>query len=552
MNQLPSEVALSKIARGIVALILVALSFAVPGCVPTKKHGYPQKAVETCDFKFPWPPWRPLFSRFARDRQYMHRFLYNGDDLWPKQINLCARGRNSLLDLAMGPGLSFELGLTGPAWETHLSGVALTNTFRTFSSPLRGLNYEFVWPVITTSHLKRMEILAGYLFGTLLTLPPTLQIPKALHTSVHSQTLAKGAAADRLWARRLLGAYIKRTQAAMTTMKRLKFPRESQISTRLLHFDSLLDSTPANLREKAVRRFVHGVRVAAETRDLLFPSEKLWEDVKALTYTKVASYPEPLSPWQLKIFAEAQKNTRLLTRSAKLEYILSVTTPANVPKAWTSEKKKYRAIKARGDAWLKKIGDLVGRPAYIKLFESVIPHHPLLLTGNFFFGTSHIEETTSGFTHAALILNLGKSLGSWQFERVLGYYYANRAIGLKNSKAAELLSVPSALFTVARYYAALPYTIAPPFLFRRGASDIINFTNIYSHMKHILPNQYSLGHGFIYGAMHLLPHIGGNHMLTSFYSLKKLGDFTYRQFGSLQRLKGKTVRLIVRCRRLRH
>lgn len=112
---------------------VVGPAFSLPG------HGYP-------------------FSRFIANRDFMHGYLYNGDDLFPKAINLCARGRNALLDLDRGAGASFDLGLFGPAWEAHLYAVAVDR------DPLRPWHTRgrtrlvYSWPVVSTAQTAMLRL----------------------------------------------------------------------------------------------------------------------------------------------------------------------------------------------------------------------------------------------------------------------------------------------------------------------------------------------------------------------------------------------------------
>ncbi|MFH2009431.1 MAG: hypothetical protein ABI333_22760 [bacterium] len=87
----------------------------------------------------------------------MHRYLYNGDDLWPKTVNLCARGRNALLDLDRGPGASFDLGLFGPAWEAHLYAVAVDRDPTTPWNTTGHTRLLHSWPVVSSGQTQLLE-----------------------------------------------------------------------------------------------------------------------------------------------------------------------------------------------------------------------------------------------------------------------------------------------------------------------------------------------------------------------------------------------------------
>jgi hypothetical protein len=87
----------------------------------------------------------------------MHGYLYNGDDLWPKTVNLCARGRTALLDLDRGPGTSYELGLMGPAWEAHLQAVALDRDPARPRQRAGRTRFVYSWPVVSTAQTHRLR-----------------------------------------------------------------------------------------------------------------------------------------------------------------------------------------------------------------------------------------------------------------------------------------------------------------------------------------------------------------------------------------------------------
>lgn len=101
------------------------------------------------------------FSRFIANRDFMHSYLYNGDDLFPKTVNLCARGRNALLDLDRGAGASFDLGLFGPAWEAHLYAVAVDrDPLRPWHTRSR-TRFLYSWPVVSTAQTAMLRLAYG-------------------------------------------------------------------------------------------------------------------------------------------------------------------------------------------------------------------------------------------------------------------------------------------------------------------------------------------------------------------------------------------------------
>jgi hypothetical protein len=176
------------------------------------------------------------FSAFAADRAAMHEYLYNGDDLWPKTVNLCARGRSALLDLDLGPGAARELGLFGPAWRSQLHAVAVSrDPDRPLDAAAR-TRLLLSWPVVSTGEtglLARVHALGAALVAWPPSSPDPLPGPRGAWDEIHLADLlelqhpdllpalvrprhAPAVARDRLravalgWLRRLKAALIER------------------------------------------------------------------------------------------------------------------------------------------------------------------------------------------------------------------------------------------------------------------------------------------------------------------------------------------------------
>jgi len=143
-------------------LLLAVLS----GCPAKTRTPTPPSRPVTRPLTVEGPAFSPpgdgrLFSRFIANRDYMHSYLYNGDDLFPKTVNLCSRGRNALLDLDRGPGASFDLGLFGPAWESHLFAVAVDrNPQRPWHTRGR-TRLVYSWPVVSTAQTAMLHLAFG-------------------------------------------------------------------------------------------------------------------------------------------------------------------------------------------------------------------------------------------------------------------------------------------------------------------------------------------------------------------------------------------------------
>lgn len=141
------------------SLTVVALS---TGCPARTRTPRPQPLPPTVVGPAFSPPGdgRP-FSRFIANRDFMHSYLYNGDDLFPKAVNLCALGRNALLGLDRGPGASFDLGLFGPAWEAHLYAVAVDRDPRRPTHTLGRTRFVYSWPVVSTAQTAMLHLAFG-------------------------------------------------------------------------------------------------------------------------------------------------------------------------------------------------------------------------------------------------------------------------------------------------------------------------------------------------------------------------------------------------------
>lgn len=139
------------------------LPFALAGCPPVGAPSFSQDpSKQEPELVVVGPAFAPPgrgqpFLGFIANRDHMHSYLYNGDDLFPKQVNLCARGRSTLLDLDLGPGASHEAGLWGPAWEAHLTAVALSRDPRRPLENEGRTRFVYAWPVVSTSQLDRLR-----------------------------------------------------------------------------------------------------------------------------------------------------------------------------------------------------------------------------------------------------------------------------------------------------------------------------------------------------------------------------------------------------------
>ena len=79
--------------------------------------------------------------------------------------------------------------------------------------------------------------------------------------------------------------------------------------------------------------------------------------------------------------------------------------------------------------------------------------------------------------------------------------------------------------------------------------DQVTFFNMVTEWKPRLPAGYVLGPEFLWGAIHVLPHLPQNQaMLRRFQYLRHIGGYSYIDYLNLRPLAGQDVHLIARCR----
>ncbi|MBU1218487.1 hypothetical protein KKF34_05130 [Myxococcota bacterium] len=522
-------------------IIFIIFTFATSGCFST---GQKTTLHNRCPGVFQWPKWQKLFADFAAKPQSMHNFLHNGNDLWPKTANLCALGRNAFLDLALGPGTSLEYGLSGSAWMSLIRSVAFTNSFSRGTYDKNGTRWLYIWPVITTSHTQWILELAYRQMNPALPLRDELKLPSGLSWQAQytwSKTDLQNK--QKTWETRLLYALVLRISLIIN--KWGNNPPTYEPAVILKNIRRL----EGRKQFKFIYNFVRYAYFKAAKEGNLHPSEYLQSELVKLTGTSVKGYKRPLSPMELS--ALCKSNSRLEKKYAErlkeLDYITSTEEKTDIPAGIATKRKDYQLLKKLGLYWNKKLLQISSSPDIQKEVMKALLSRKITVTGNFFNATTHLEESSSGFTHAGLVVNLPGHAKPWLLERVLGFYYVNQVHTLKNSSVVEVLSVPRTDMKN-HHYSIVPFTVKTPFRFKKGVSDIVTFKNIYYSFKKQLDPRYRLGPGFIFGAMHIIPNLLRNReIFRSIYGIESHGKYTFLDIKKGHLLKNREIFLIARC-----
>lgn len=473
----------------------------------------------------------------------MHNYLHNGDILWPKSANLCALGRNAFVDLALGAGTSLEMGLWGSAWESQIRSVAFTNSLKhgSFSG---GTSWFYVWPVISTSHIYHVRQLIAFLNKKSRHLPDELKIPSAMRWQA-KYSWEKNALADveKTWAEKMLLAYILRFSIFLKETREKS--RKEFLPDRIFF---IYEKYTPEKRNNFVKNFVDFVKKTAEKKDLLFPSLFFRQELENLTFTSVKGYKKKLSQAELKALSSSSPDIeeKFRKRLETLEYITTGKFTLKPDETLKKLRERYVSMKKLGVEWNLKLKTLASSPEISEKVHKALLRSTISSTGNFFHATTHLEESSSGYTHAGFVVRLPAYNKPILFERVLGFYYVNPAVGLKNSSVVEVLNIPENKDE--KIYSIIPFKVNPPFRFKRGISDVITMKNVYYSFKKTLSRNFRLGPGFLYGTMHLLPHLRQNRILfRDAWGIKKLGKYSYLDLTKAGLFKGKEIHLIARC-----
>lgn len=101
-----------------------------------------------------------LFQRLATNPSFRRRFYYNSDDLWPKEYAFCARGRNMLSELYLGPGTAWDMNIFGPAWESQINMLAWQLFLNKVDKASVLDFFPYSWPIYSNGQGKQLLIIS--------------------------------------------------------------------------------------------------------------------------------------------------------------------------------------------------------------------------------------------------------------------------------------------------------------------------------------------------------------------------------------------------------
>lgn len=539
----------------------------------------------------------------------MHDYLYNGNELWPKAVNLCTRGRNALLDLERGPGTSFDLALFGPAWEVHLHSVAATNPFQSLRTHLTGTRYLAAWPLVTQGLFEYLQ--RAHELQQLATEAENQSSPKnraRLHTLAKevsfyrylgfskracesspksgrtcapprfngevpsrrrgpkrwSPTLLRLA---RDWGRRLKGALIHRLGFSARALN-VPLPKDNVLSAR-----GEVGGGAGESAASSIQNFSKRLEAAARAAGLFYRDRDYNRFRRRHLTAELQDYPIRLSLFQLKAI-EDQLRERRKRPEAKLQrvrgarrrlvYIVDgkMPTPPPPQKVWARLKrvrKSYLELKKKLEADRARLKKLAtewfaqkGRAALDARLKRV---GETVLGGCYYFETEHLDETRSGFTHVSLLHKMpameGRPSEPWQFDRVLGFQYAYPVSKLETSVPVEIVEPAPKIFGRKRTYAWVEIQVPKVFRFPNGArSSRVTLTNIVYDMKRRLRQcpHLRVTPGFYYAAATWLLRKAFNRALfKDSWRAHSHRSYTYFNLDKekLQRLKGSRLHVPV-------
>jgi hypothetical protein len=541
----------------------------------------------------------------------MHSYLYNGDDIWPKSVNLCTRGRNATLDLVTGPSTSFDLALFGPAWEVHLHSIAATNELVRLKEPLAGTRILAAWPLVTSglvAYLEAAHDLQSAAARALRSDDPGSSAAKLDIRTLAEKTsfgrfyrywrlgcrpsssgrisctprkgLPKRPAADRRWSPctlRLAAEWGRRLKGAV--LHRLAFSARKLFSPGEapdLAAGSLLKPGPRG--RELLRRIAKKLATKARSTGLFFDDRRYVRFRTDHLVAEVEGYEPRLSTFQLEaILAQAERQGRdddprlehVRTALARLRFITRAEKmPAEIErdpkrKATLLEtRRKYLEMKRhleRDRSRMKKLAtswfESEGQPRLRKHLRRV---GDLVLAGSYYFQTEHLDETRSGFTHVAVLAQMGSHEGlsaqPYQFDRVLGFHYAYPVSRLTSSIPVEIVAPDPRIMSMERRYTWVKVDIPQVFRFPNGkSSPVVNLINIIYDTKRRLGRcvRLRVTPGFFYGAVTwMVRHEENAKLLSHAWETKTHRTYGYRtlDWRKLQTLRGKPIYIPVEIR----
>lgn len=561
---------------------------------PTSPRGVPPPEIVIAGPTFRHSPARSPLARFIRSRSWMHAWLYNGDDLFPKQLNLCSRGRNTLLDLDLGPGAAYDIGLFGPAWEAHLFALALS------ISPHRGdplartpVRFLYCWPVVSTAQLEvlrsahRLGRLARRSAWTWRDSPHLVRRLRVKSFAAHrlgrprAQRLrpAEQRRLAREWALRVKVAWLRRLRhSASQLLSKAPAGRDQwpSLMRRALAFDEVGRASIDHLEALLIS--------AAKKRGLLFDSKRYraFHDEHLVGRVGPPGREAHLGMDGLQLVIARLEATRraedrpVLRHAreelARVSYVrdgirlpaLSALVRRVGRSALERTRAEYLGLKRKLEAARARLAQYARRafsPAVrARLLETLRRHRGPLLAGSFYFETEHLMQTSSGFTHVGLIKrlpdpNTGRPL-LWMFDRVIGFHYAYPVSKLTHSVPVQVMSIaPEHLRP--RAYRWLRARVPRVFRFgEKRRSSQVRLINLFVHVRSRLracPRLF-VTPGFYYAASTwIINHPRNRSVLADLWAPRRFTGYGYRTLDSarLERLPGRVLYLPVRERPMR-
>ncbi len=556
----------------------------------------PEAACPLRPVSEPFEPFAPgsFYAALADKPALLAAYVFNGDELFPKAADLCSRGRNALLDLELGPGASFQLGLFGPAWEALVFSVALTNHFRggrltgsrflvawplladdlaTWMLEARGLwdlarrpnRRSFPWKLARDTGLLRFRLALCRTPLALLADPGIAPLARRLRRAGLCRRLTWNGAmrqAAAAWGRRL-------TLALAHRLLRTPAGRKAAAVAGPAGERAFLESldVPDPRARRRLEEWARAMVRLAEQDGTLFSSHAYRRATQRLLTACVPGLGCGLTPVQLQALydqairrGDERRAQALRPVLGRLRYVAwgldDLLLPGGRERA-ERDRRAYLALRDRLEQDRKRLAGLArawyenkARPLLARLLRRP---GDLLLASNFYYETAHLAQTRSGFTHASFLTFLQPSRQPWgiyQVDRVLGYPYIQPLREVKHSAVVELLAPAPRILAQHRRYVWVALRVPSVFRLPGGRSDRVSLLNILSELRRALahcPHYYTLP-GFYYSAASWLaaePH--NARLLERAWTTKPFRGGTYLDLDpkALQALKGKVLHLVV-------
>ena len=280
--------------------------------------------------------------------------------------------------------------------------------------------------------------------------------------------------------------------------------------------------------------------------------QRIHLELQRLLYTSLPEFARPVPPSVVRALAEKNMTPELAGHVARLDYITTGKYEGTraLPDAWKSDREAYLALRAEVMRLQERIAAVAAWPSMKAIVLRQLERAPVVLSGNVYFATSHLEESLTGYTHNGLVLRLpSRANEPWLFDRVQAFFYANPVRNLTKSALVELVAPAPAVMNAPKRYAAIPYRVRAPIRLPGGSTDVVNFVNMITDWKEHLPPQYELGPEFLWGAIHVIVNLPGNaERLRRFQYIKKIGQYSYIDYMNLRPLAGEEIDFIARCR----